>query len=133
GTFSFSANTWVRASSGASTTVVQGQDFAEMLLGLPTSGSFDVNTSAAYYEHYGAVFVQDDWRVRRNLTVNLGVRFDYDAPYREKYNRTVNGFDTTATSPLAAAAVAAYNKNPISQIPVGSFNVLGGLTFPKDG
>jgi hypothetical protein len=133
GSFSFSANSWVRAGSGASSTVVPGQDLAEFLLGLPTSGTFDVNTSAAYYEHYAAVFVQDDWRVRRNLTVNLGARFDYDFPYHEKYGRTVNGFDTTTPNPLAPAAIAAYNKNPIAQIPVGSFAVPGGLTFPSDG
>src|SRR5207244_3018402 len=98
GSFSFSANTWVRASGSTSSTVVQGQDLAEFLLGLPTSGSFDLNTSAAYFEHYGAVFVQDDWRVKRNLTLNLGARFDYDAPYHEKYGRTTNGFDMNATN-----------------------------------
>ncbi len=133
GSFSFSANSWVKASSSASSTVVLGQDVAELLLGLPTSGSFDLNTSAAYYEHYGAVFAQDDWRVRKNLTINLGVRFEYDAPYQEKYGRTVNGFDTTSTNPLSAAATAAYAAHPIPQIPVGSFNVLGGLTYPTSG
>jgi hypothetical protein len=133
GAFSFSANSWVKASSSASSTVVLGQDLAELLLGLPTSGSFDVNTSAAYSEHYGAVFAQDDWRIRKNLTINLGIRFEYDAPYQERYKRTVNGFDTTSTNPLSAAAVAAYNAHPISQIAVGSFNVLGGLKYSTDG
>jgi len=133
GNFSFSANSWVRASSSASSTVVLGQDFSEFLLGLPTSGGYDINTSAAYYEHYIAAFAQDDWRIKRNLTVNLGARFDYDAPYHEKYSRTVDGFDTTSANPLAPAAIAAYNAHPISQIPVGSFNVLGGLTFPSNG
>jgi len=133
GSLSFSANSWVKASSSASSTVVQGQDLAELLLGLPTSGTYDLNTSASYFEHYGAVFAQDDWRVKKNLTLNLGVRFDYDAPYHEKYGRTVNGFDMTAQSPLAAAASAAYNKSPIPQIPAGSFTVPGGLTFPSDG
>jgi hypothetical protein len=133
GNFSFSANSYVRASNSASSTVVQGQDFAEFLLGLPTSGSYDLNTSASYFEHYASGFVQDDWRIRKNLTVNLGIRFDKDFPYHEKYDRTTGGFDTTTPNPLAAAAVAAYNKNPIPQIPAGGFNVLGGLTFPGDG
>ncbi|HWZ29991.1 MAG TPA: carboxypeptidase-like regulatory domain-containing protein [Bryobacteraceae bacterium] len=133
GSFSFTANSWVRASSSASSAVVLGQDFAEFVMGLPTSGSYDINTSASYYEHYGAVFVQDDWRLRKNLTVNLGLRFDYDAPYHEKYNRTIDGFDMTSQNPLAPAANAAYNAHPISQIPVGSFNALGGVTYPTDG
>ena len=133
GSFSFSANSWVKATSSASSTVVQGQDLAELLLGLPTSGSYDVNSSAAYFEHYGAAFVQDDWRARRNLTINLGARIEYDAPYREKDNRTVNGFDGTSPNPLTAAAVAAYKLKPITQLPVADFNPVGGLTFSQDG
>lgn len=133
GVFQFTANSWVRSSSSASSAVLLGQDMAEFAMGLPTGGSFDLNTQGSYYEHYGAVFVQDDWRLRPNLTVNLGLRFEYDAPYTEKYNRTINGFDSTSTNPLASAAIAAYNAHPISQIPVGSFNVLGGVTYGNDG
>ena len=114
GNFSFSANTFVRASSTASSTVVLGQDLATFLLGLPTSGGYDENTAGSYYQYYAAGFVQDDWRARPNLTLNLGIRFDHDGPYREKYGRTLDGFDTTSVSPLAAAA----------KIPV-----LGGPTF----
>jgi hypothetical protein len=138
GNFAFTANNWVRASSSASSTVVLGQDLAEFLLGLPTNsatsgGVFDINSSGAYYEHYFATFVQDDWRVKKNLTVNIGMRFDHDGPYHEKYGRTVNGFDFNAQSPFAAAAMAAYNAHPIPQIPAASFNVRGGLTFPAAG
>ncbi len=133
GSFSFSANSWVKATSSASSTVVQGQDLAELMLGLPTSGSYDLNTSAAYFEHYGAAYFQDDWHIRRNLTINLGARFDYDAPYHEKYGRTVNGFDGASTNPLSAAATAAYTAKPIAQLPAANFKVLGGLTFPTDG
>ena len=130
GTFSF-GNTYVRSSSSASGTVAQGQDLASLLLGLPTGGSFDINTSSSFYSYYGALFLQDDWRVSRTLTLNLGLRFDHETPYTEKYGRTVNGFDTTSPNPLAAAAMAAYAKNPVALIPPSSFNVPGGLTFPS--
>jgi len=133
GNFSFSSNSWVKQNTGASSTVVQGQDFSEFLMGLPTSGTYDINTSASYYEHYFGAFLQDDWRVKRNLTVNLGIRFDRDNPYTERHNRTINGFSSTAVSPLNAAVQAAYAKNPNPLLPVSSFNVLGGLTFPTDG
>ncbi len=129
GNFSFSANSWVRQSSTASSTVAMGQDFAEFLLGLPTSGSYDINASAMYYEYYGAMFVHDDWRIRRNLTVNLGLRYDHDFPWREKWGRTVNGFDFSSPSPLAAAAQAAYAKSPSASLDPSQFKVLGGLTF----
>lgn len=132
GSFTFN-NSWVRSSSSASSTVAVGQDFASFMFGLPASGQYDLNTYASWYSYYAAVFLQDDWRVKHNLTVNLGVRFDHDGPYNEKYGRTLNGFDTTDTNPLAAAAQAAYAKSPLTQLPASAFNVLGGVTFPGSG
>jgi len=134
GNMAFTANTWVRSASNASSAVATGQDFAEFMLGLPTGGTYDINTSAMLYQYYGAGFVQDDWRVRPNLTVNLGVRFDHDFSYREKWARVVNGFAADTPSPLAPAAQAAYAKNPLPQLPASQFLVNGGLTFatPQD-
>jgi hypothetical protein len=136
GQFSFSGNNWVRSASTASSTVAFGQDFASFLMGLPytaSSSTYDINTFASWYSYYGAVFVQDDWRVNRNLTLNLGLRFDHDGPYHETYGRTVNGFDTSSTNPLATAAQAAYAQSPITQLSPNAFKVLGGLTFPGNG
>jgi len=132
GTFSF-GNNWVRSSSSASSTVAQGQDMATFLLGLPTSGSYDVPSNASFYSYYASVFVQDDWRVSRSLTINLGLRYDHDGAYHEKWARTVNGFAYTQPNPVAQTAMAAYAKNPIAQIPASNFDVLGGLTFATPG
>jgi len=133
GGFNFSGNGWVIPSSSTSSSVVVGQDFASFLLGLPYSSTFDLNTYGSYYSYYTAGFAQDDWRIRPNLTLNLGLRFDHDGPYHEKYGRVENGFDTTDANPLAAAAQAAYAKSPITQLPASAFNVLGGLTFASPG
>jgi hypothetical protein len=132
GSYTF-GNTWVRASSSASSTVSMGQDFASFLLGLPTGGQYDINTSASFYSYYAAGFVQDDWRVRRNLTLNLGLRFDHDFPYHEKWGRSVNGFDYTSSNPLEAAAQTAYAKSPSALLPAADFKVRGGLTFASPG
>jgi len=130
GSFTFSTN-WTRSDQSLSSSASPlGQDFAAFLLGLPTSGSFDLAASSSFKSYYYAGFVQDDWRIRRNLTVNLGVRYDHDNPYVENSGKTVNGFAVAATSPVAAAAIAAYNAKPVPQIPAGSFFVPGGLTFP---
>jgi hypothetical protein len=113
---------------------VPGQDLASMLLGVPTAGQFDIEAHASFYSYYYSGFVQDDWRLKRNFTVNLGVRFDHDEPYSEKYGRAVNGFATNEANPVAAAAIAAYAKSPIPQLPAANFEVPGGLTFasPSD-
>ncbi len=129
GTFSFNGNSWVRQASNSSSTVTMGQDFAQFLLGLPVSGSYDLNASAMYYAYYGALFVHDDWRISRTLSVNLGVRFDHDFPYHEKWGRVVNGFAFNTPSPLAPAAQAAYAKSPSPLLPASAFQVRGGLTF----
>jgi hypothetical protein len=129
GSFSFNGNSWVRQASNSSSTVTMGQDFAQFLLGLPVSGTYDLNASAMYYAYYGSAFVHDDWRVSRNFTVNLGLRFDHDFPYHEKWGRAVNGFAFDAPSPLAPAAEAAYAKAPSAALPPDLFHVRGGLTF----
>src|SRR5215831_11076880 len=66
-----------------------GDSFSDYLLGLPASatgglGSLGNYGGVAKYaltdQIYG--FVQDDWRISSRLTINLGIRFEYQAPYR---------------------------------------------------
>jgi hypothetical protein len=132
GTFTFN-NTWDRSSSSASSTVAQGQDLASFLLGLPASGSYDLESYSSFYSYYAAPFIQDDWHATRTLTINFGLHFDHDGAVHEKFGRSVDGFDYTAQNPIAAQAMTAYAKSPITQIPVNSFNVLGGLEFASPG
>ncbi len=133
GCYAFGTN-WTNGPTSSSPAAPFGQDFADFLMGLPNnsgSSKYDLNTYGTFISYYYAAFLQDNWRAKNNLTLNLGVRFEHDTPYAESYGRTVSGFDTTATSPIAAAAEAAYAKNPIPQISPSDFKVLGGLTFPN--
>ena len=71
---------------------------------------------------YHGVFVQDDWKVSDRLTVNLGLRYEYEGSTTEADNRNVNGFDPNASLAITAAAKAAYAANPIAQLPASAFN-----------
>ena len=63
GAYTFNAN-WTRGPLLTSTAAPLGQDLAAFLLGLPSSGSFDLNAQSTSKSRYGAIFVQDDWRVK---------------------------------------------------------------------
>jgi hypothetical protein len=108
-----------------------GQDFASFLLGLPTGGSWDYNTAESSQNGYLAFFVQDDFRVRSNLSLNVGLRLEHEIATTERYNRSVSGFDFNSPSPISAAARAAYSNNPLPELPAAQFVVNGGLLFPS--
>jgi hypothetical protein len=68
-----------------------GYDFADYLLGLPQSSSIRFGSENTYFRStvYSA-WVTDDWRVRPGLTVNAGVRYEYFAPFTEKFGHMAN-------------------------------------------
>ena len=105
-----------------------GQEYASFLLGIP-SGQMTRSASYASQNTYYAGFVQDDWKVTPKLTINLGMRYEYESPMSERFDRAVRGFDRTTPNPIGAQAIANYAKNPIPQIPVSQFQVKGGLLF----
>ena len=67
-----------RSSAHLISAVLQpGWDFADYLLGIPRTSSWASEVSPFYgRRNYIAAFFQDDWKVRRNLTLNLGVRYE---------------------------------------------------------
>jgi len=97
-----------------STSVLEGNSFASLLLGAPNSGQVDLNPKPHYEWFFAAPWIQDDWKVNPKLTVNLGFRWDFNGSVKEADNLLNYIFDTSIVNPVSSR--------------VGQ-PVRGGLTF----
>src|SRR4051794_28806707 len=78
-----------------------GLDFADALLGYPSSGNVNTSTKLFTHVNYIAGYIQDDFRVNSKLTLNLGLRYEFETGVKEDNNHYVVGFDQSAINPLA--------------------------------
>ena len=133
GSFTFTNGSWTNGPNSTSVAAPLGQDFAAFLLGLPNSGTVTYNSRSSTQSKYFSFFLQDDWRARPDLTINMGLRLEHETPTTERYDRATNGFDPTAVNSASAGAAAAYAATPVlaAYIPANQFKALGGLTFPS--
>lgn len=88
----------------AAASATAGVALASFLLGNPASGSITPSPSISMQTLYYAFYVQDDWKITPRLTLNLGLRYDYESPRTERFNQLTN-FDFAATPPLTAAGL----------------------------
>jgi hypothetical protein len=104
GQISFNNAQWTQRNPNV-TSGTQGAALASMLLGIPSGFNLSHNPDPASASSYFGGYLQDDWKVARNFTVNLGLRYEFDVPRTERFNRLAS-FDETATSPLAGVVPA---------------------------
>ena len=76
-----------------------GNAIASLLLGLPSGGDTTHDPSVASSSSYFALYGQDDWKVTRRLTLNLGLRWDFERPRTERFNK-LSYWDPSLPSPL---------------------------------
>ncbi|MBB6144664.1 hypothetical protein HNQ77_002620 [Silvibacterium bohemicum] len=109
-----------------------GIGLADLLLGLPATTSIST-TNTVFHENlnYFAGYAQDDYRITEKLTLNMGIRWEFDGPYSEEHNNMYT-FDPSvidpATKKQGGILFAGFNGAPHSLIP----NVYTGI-LPRIG
>jgi len=77
-----------------------GYGYASFLLGLADSAYVSPAESPELRRQAWGLYIQDTWKITRKLTLDYGLRWDYQTPYREIYNR-VGTFGPTVPNPSA--------------------------------
>lgn len=87
GNFTFVRSTTARTSSDTTRT---GDGLASLLLGQISTGRITISPTPEIVTKYIAGYVQDDWKVSRRLTLNLGLRWESDFPNTERNGGLTN-------------------------------------------
>jgi trimeric autotransporter adhesin len=98
----------------------EGSDFADFLLGIPDTSQIAYGNANKYFrESVYALYVNDDWRVNSQFSINGGIRWEYGAPITELFGRLVN-LDVSPTFSEAEPVVANDPTGPVT-----------GLVYPS--
>jgi len=129
GTFVFSGLNTAQFVNGAQVANT-GFDLADFLLGLPEQTRLQTTQPGANNYHFRGnfwdLFVQEDWRIRGNLTLNAGVRYEYISPFSELNNRIAD----LDISPAFLDSASVNSASPVQLVLPGGSGAYRG-TYPS--
>ncbi len=105
GTFNFTGTQTAGYNSSGLAISGTGYDFADFLLGLPEESSIQGERSLHFHSNGFNAFATDDWRVTSNLSIILGLRWEYFTPWQEEYGNISNlliGPNFSSVTPVCA-------------------------------
>jgi hypothetical protein len=92
GTYHFN-DIWTKQTNVDAAGYGEGDTFADFLLGRPNWANIANDATEWYSQPYAGFYVQDDWRYNSKLTINLGVRYDFQFPLTERHNHMFSHYD----------------------------------------
>ena len=111
---------------------VQGNPFADILLGMGDYGGISVYPAVANKSMETAFYVQDDWKVTPKLTLTLGLRYEWSDPYTERHNR-IQYSDFTGSSGISIPATT-FNQDGVNVTSsYNAANLLGTTILGSSG
>ena len=108
-----------------------GNGLADAQLGLMGSGAMNAGFSSMYSGKYFGFYVQDDLRITPKLTLNLGLRYDFQIPFTERNNHAYE-LDASRIWPLGSAVGPNTKGESLNQyiVGLGSNAINGAIVFP---
>jgi len=103
--------------------------WAAFMMGLPSGMSLTTNDTYYMSSPYSGWYLQDTWRVTPRLTLNYGLRAEYELGPRERLDRMLSRFDPSLKLPISDAAQAAYAGRPLAERAASDFVVRGGTVY----
>ncbi|MEK7753851.1 MAG: hypothetical protein AAB654_18155, partial [Acidobacteriota bacterium] len=107
-----------------------GQPFASFLLGTVTSATYTQSFASwlpRWWSHQW--YIQNDWKPRSGLTLNLGLRWSYESPYETKYGLN-SQYDPAAKDPITGRPGAiVHNPGPLARKDLNNFAPRVGMAW----
>jgi len=108
---------------------LQGNSIASFLLGAPSSGNVEFRANPDTTVDYAAPYIQDDWKMTPRLTINLGLRYDFNTPPRERDNNINRGFAFGTLNPVEPLVNHTVNSTSGTPTTLTLSQLNGGLLF----
>ncbi|MGA2217259.1 MAG: TonB-dependent receptor [Terracidiphilus sp.] len=123
-TFTGAATAGPSSSTSSATTPAAGSDLADFLIGVPDTSSLAFGNADKYFRQpVFDLYATDDWRILSVLTINAGIRYQYESPITELHGRLVN----LDIAPDFSAAAPVLGINPVG--PLTGAHYPGSLVY----
>jgi len=132
GLFAFTGSGTASGTAG-----VGGDALAGLMIGYVDNSftEYEIPPFTATQDYQIGAFIQDNWRVNRRLTLNLGFRYDVETPRTERYNQ-MSYFDPASSSPITVPGLdlhGAVEYVGVDGNPRTEFNTYWGEVGPRFG